>query len=1118
MTLARYDIGFSALKGPDYLGDPIDLAPPSAGGVEVNSLFLPGASLCTYGASARLPNPERRRPGDQHVAFYEAAYHEFVAVGELAGYFADSFDRGDSTSINTEVTRWQQRPQGIDDAWYIIRNAARARGEYRMLGHPFGPYASTYVETVIGSATNGTPGLWVRGTNMGGQVSGYYAQVRVATGEIFIKRNGTIVASHTPATLAPVALPFKLGLQVVGGDVTVSLNGAAKLLWSDTASASITGTYCGIGTGAGAGDCFFEYFLAQELGKAIEWKEVGGADAQGSLSGTPSDAVPLELKKTTFGPGTLRGTSRADHTHPATVDGVPIFTTAGGTITGSVSIEKNLTVFGTSTLKGLVEAGPIDGVNAGGTVRLRGAATNASWDVTNNAGLLRFVRVSDGAEIFQLTPGTGPTDGVVVRGTKLFLRRADGTDWAILDPAAPHARTGDPGWGQVTFQSETLSGDALIDGTVTSNKLSATALRVGTIPTGTANSGRGRFLRYVASTLATAESQVLDKANQNIDGLRIVVANASRVLDGAAYGGFAIKANAGLANDAIVLDGPYYGSDAGDYPGSPGLVPGQYKATVYLKADAVGVAGANGLYPEAMRLQAIAYPGGVETVVKSATYFSDQIGTAYVGLSTVFTLTADTRSTTGFRLVVRNLAASPQNLTVSHVRVESYEGMDQGEVATFIRHGEIISAQIFDLSATKLVAGVIGTDNIEMGAAGLIWFGASKTAGSRLELKGGGTDPARGLFAYSGGTQTIRLSADGVFQLRGVGTNYLNLQSDRLELWRGTARTVFLDGATGNAVFEGQVSALSGSIGGFRIEGSYLQASGGTSLEVGVSGNSNLSAFWAGGPSGSAPFRVTAAGALHATGANVSGTINASGGNFSGEITGGTFTGGTFRTKASGQRTELQGGLHDIKFYSGLAEDAPGNIDAYGDTNLNSNSVRHLRLASGRVGGKAAASIELHSQSHTGGEAAYISMVAPGGLLVGSATQLHTVLHSNNHSHGSVPGASGSVTTLSPTGGATVGSSGTYSDGAHAHKLPIRRGNFLGTTDANGVVTIAHSIGATPGGVGLTMGVSAATANFQAKLRGATPYDATNLYVQIIKADGTNATGTEVRIYWVAMD
>ena len=79
----------------------------------------------------------------------------------------------------------------------------------------------------------------------------------------------------------------------------------------------------------------------------------------------------------------------------------------------------------------------------------------------------------------------------------------------------------------------------------------------------------------------------------------------------------------------------------------------------------------------------------------------------------------------------------------------------------------------------------------------------------------------------------------------------------------------------GNGDFTGKVTANDGSIGGFTISSGKLVGNGGNG--VGISGNGDDWAFWAGANTGgNAPFHVGHEGNLYATQANISGTITGS--------------------------------------------------------------------------------------------------------------------------------------------------------------------------------------------------------------------------------------------------
>ena len=84
--------------------------------------------------------------------------------------------------------------------------------------------------------------------------------------------------------------------------------------------------------------------------------------------------------------------------------------------------------------------------------------------------------------------------------------------------------------------------------------------------------------------------------------------------------------------------------------------------------------------------------------------------------------------------------------------------------------------------------------------------------------------------------------------------------------------------------FTGTVTALSGTIGGWTVGATSLTAGSGATT-VGIDSGGTNPAFYAGSATpGSAPFRVTAAGALTATGASITGTLIASTGGISGNF------------------------------------------------------------------------------------------------------------------------------------------------------------------------------------------------------------------------------------------
>lgn len=120
---------------------------------------------------------------------------------------------------------------------------------------------------------------------------------------------------------------------------------------------------------------------------------------------------------------------------------------------------------------------------------------------------------------------------------------------------------------------------------------------------------------------------------------------------------------------------------------------------------------------------------------------------------------------------------------------------------------------------------------------------------------------------------------DGIY----INSNNYWYESGNFSIGNGTNGVVW-NGST--LAVTGQITATTGTIGGFTIGATSLTAgSGGNSVGLSTSGYP----FYAGNATPSlAAFRVTSAGVLTATTANISGTINASAGNFTGYVTAGT--------------------------------------------------------------------------------------------------------------------------------------------------------------------------------------------------------------------------------------
>lgn len=155
----------------------------------------------------------------------------------------------------------------------------------------------------------------------------------------------------------------------------------------------------------------------------------------------------------------------------------------------------------------------------------------------------------------------------------------------------------------------------------------------------------------------------------------------------------------------------------------------------------------------------------------------------------------------------------------------------------------------------------------------------------------------------------------------GAGTKLMRV--DQSGLWLGAqkfADAPFSVDMNGNlistsATISGNISALSGAIGGFTINSSYL-AAGSAGNTVGLSPGDYP--FWAGATyanRSSAPFRVTPAGALYASSVEVSGKVT-SGANstysgnqidkqYIGDLTADKITSGTFTVGGTNQPTAI---------------------------------------------------------------------------------------------------------------------------------------------------------------------------------------------------------------------
>ena len=139
---------------------------------------------------------------------------------------------------------------------------------------------------------------------------------------------------------------------------------------------------------------------------------------------------------------------------------------------------------------------------------------------------------------------------------------------------------------------------------------------------------------------------------------------------------------------------------------------------------------------------------------------------------------------------------------------------------------------------------------------------------------------------------------------------------------RITAGNFTLD-ANGNVTMTGTVTATDGAIGGWTLAQNDLHSGSGASYVALSSDTSGTYAMWAGnGTAASAPFRVSRAGVLTATGADISGTVTAT----DGSIGGFTIDATSIRSAALTAVTSGAIGLSTVDFTRTIGGVSRGNL------------------------------------------------------------------------------------------------------------------------------------------------------------------------------------------------
>lgn len=339
-------------------------------------------------------------------------------------------------------------------------------------------------------------------------------------------------------------------------------------------------------------------------------------------------------------------------------------------------------------------------------------------------------------DINLMTVGTGRAK---VNGGRIYFAGQGPALGVVGSDMAYDTIMGAAGLGVGQLGEQAVYGFNIKDGAVTYDKLSLGArafVEVAGVQT------RNGFTRYVTNP----NSGQVDSAGNSIGNL---FTQGATVTDGLAYNGLAQRAETTMADSAYIVYGPYYGQQKDTTKSrlqapnqGPGLAPGHYRLTAFVRlgslpAGDAGDAPCLALSVYDNRGTAVIENSGAETV-----FTPNMIGTTgYVGVSIPFRVVADTYDSTGtagLETYVRYRNAAGVTVNVSHVVVEPYNPLSQGEVTTtYLRDASITDAKIFQVSAGKLTAGLINTDELALGPSGRLYGGESGYS-RRVQFTSGG--------------------------------------------------------------------------------------------------------------------------------------------------------------------------------------------------------------------------------------------------------------------------------------------------------------------------------------------------------------------------------------------
>lgn len=308
-----------------------------------------------------------------------------------------------------------------------------------------------------------------------------------------------------------------------------------------------------------------------------------------------------------------------------------------------------------------------------------------------------------------------------------------------------------------------------------------------------------------------------------------------------------------------------------------------------------------------------ALSGSLLDAISGATEIGNSAESAYITAEQAANAAANAQLSADGKNTIYYQAAAPTGGTyrTNDIWFDTDDGYKM-----YVWNGTAWTASVFGNSA-------LGTLDVGKLTAGTVNASMQMTVGtvangtSRVVIDGGGSGDA--------GIRLISRSAGG------VDTTLVNLSA-----------------TTGSATFTGSITAASGNIGGFTIGASSLSATNilldnaAPTLRLGPSGAGSASVFYASSSNGlwlghhtstSAPFRVTLAGALTASNATVTGTINATAGYIGSTASNGWTINSDFLRSQGAKQITLDGTNARMYIAAGTGTHATAGTDFYADAN-----------------------------------------------------------------------------------------------------------------------------------------------------------------------------------------